>query len=345
MTFLDHWRRQDYVALREMRGSIEHRPPVASWTWSKTSVLFLSRKWHLAGSEIYAHRWGQNLKLRGYDVTFTTPRVALSWSPEHLWSYGAIVCVHGASAEMANKLFHFGAYGPRIVGMVNTTSSSLDPIRLADLVIANTEAEAHFEQAVGSVVVLHPPLGDFKITRSDTQALGLASSGYVTQVNLDKKHKNPKVFTHLAHSFPTHSFLAVLGAYGEQDVPDLPNVTTLPNGARSVQQALARTKLLLQPSTKESYGMTIAEAVSAGVPVVCSDLPGPHEAAGEHAAIYVGDPDDLEAWKRAFVLALTYYGRMLADCQERAFQLARREGAELEHAFKALRAVIETRQA
>jgi hypothetical protein len=60
-------------------------------------------------------------------------------------------------------------------------------------------------------------------------------------------------------------------------------------------QALLRgARALLLPSFAEGYGMPVAEALSVGTPVICSDLPALREAGGEVPDFL--DPLDGPAW-------------------------------------------------
>lgn len=336
MNWLDAWHRQDFAALRDLRRSVPDRFH-APWIPGRR-VLFVSRKWHLAGSEVYARRWGEDLSARQWDVTFTTTKLALSWTEEHLWNYAAIVCVHGAIAELAHRLYGWGALGPRFVGMVNTAPSTGDPIRIADLLVSNTHAEARPEESLGNVIVLHPPL--------DT-ALARTAPGdqrdAIVQVNLDRRVKNPQVFQYLAEQFPLHRFIAIRGAYGEQVIPALPNVEVRPVQADAVRNVLlSRAKLLLCPSTRESYGMVVAEALSVGVPCLVSDLPGLRECAGD-GALYL-DPADLPAWRRGVQLAETWYAKLRAAALTRGDALFTQQRAELANAAYHLEKLILTRK-
>jgi glycosyltransferase involved in cell wall biosynthesis len=60
--------------------------------------------------------------------------------------------------------------------------------------------------------------------------------------------------------------------------------------AEEVRQELAAADLFLFPSHYESFGIAVLEALAAGVPVVCSDLPALREVAGS-AAIFVASAD------------------------------------------------------
>jgi glycosyltransferase involved in cell wall biosynthesis len=77
------------------------------------------------------------------------------------------------------------------------------------------------------------------------------------------------------------------------------------NGCSDQQMhALLRgARALLLPSFAEGYGMPVAEALSIGVPVLCSDLPALREAGG--AVPDYLDPLDGPAWRRHI---LDYYG-------------------------------------
>lgn len=57
---------------------------------------------------------------------------------------------------------------------------------------------------------------------------------------------------------------------------------------------LAGALALLAPSLDEGFGLTLAEALSAGVPAVASDIPAHREQAGRHALLL--DPADEDGW-------------------------------------------------
>ncbi|QJU57630.1 glycosyltransferase family 4 protein [Sphingomonas sp. AP4-R1] len=82
-----------------------------------------------------------------------------------------------------------------------------------------------------------------------------------------------------------------------------------------VTETLARAKALLLPSFAEGYGMPVTEALSLGVPVVCSDLAALREAGGE-VPDYL-DPLDGSSWRD---IILDYHR---SDSPLRAAQLAR----------------------
>jgi glycosyltransferase involved in cell wall biosynthesis len=56
--------------------------------------------------------------------------------------------------------------------------------------------------------------------------------------------------------------------------PNLEYIENSPNMA----DVYARTGILIQPSKYESYGKAACEAMSQGIPVVCTDTPGLREA-------------------------------------------------------------------
>lgn len=66
---------------------------------------------------------------------------------------------------------------------------------------------------------------------------------------------------------------------------------------RRLSALLRGAAALLMPSFAEGYGMPVAEALSVGTPVICSDLPALHEVGGD-APDYL-DPLDGPGWRRA----------------------------------------------
>lgn len=65
---------------------------------------------------------------------------------------------------------------------------------------------------------------------------------------------------------------------------------------------LAGARATLVPSTYEGFGLPIVEAMAAGSPVLCSDIPVFREVAGSAAALL--SPDDPAAWARAIEQAV-----------------------------------------
>lgn len=64
-----------------------------------------------------------------------------------------------------------------------------------------------------------------------------------------------------------------------------------------VSEILAGARALLFPTIAEGYGLPVSEALSLGVPVLCSDLPVLREVGGD-VPEYL-DPFDLPAWQKA----------------------------------------------
>ena len=146
----------------------------------------------------------------------------------------------------------------------------------AALVIWNSEWVAAKAGAdwTGPSMVVTPPVWCADYARPVDEPYGDA----VTLLNLAEA-KGAHLFYALARRLPDVPFLGVRGAYGEQVDPpeDLPNVTILPNQP-DVRKVYARTRVLLMPSTYESFGRCAVEAAAAGVPSIGSDATGLVEA-------------------------------------------------------------------
>lgn len=93
--------------------------------------------------------------------------------------------------------------------------------------------------------------------------------------------KGGELFREMAEALPDVGFLGVRGSYGtQQELDDLPNVEVVGpvDHDRMAAEVWARTKLLVAPSSYESWGRAAVEAMTSGVPVVASPTPGLVEA-------------------------------------------------------------------
>lgn len=138
-------------------------------------------------------------------------------------------------------------------------------------------------------IVVRPPVvaADYATTPGDR----------VTLVNVCA-NKGGNVFWTLAERMPDVQFLAVEGAYGTQIIKDLPNVDVQRHvpGRQMRAAVYGRTRILLMPSSYESWGRTAVEAMCSGIPVIAHPTPGLVESLGS-AGTFV-DRDDLAGWER-----------------------------------------------
>lgn len=139
-----------------------------------------------------------------------------------------------------------------------------------------------------SVIVRPPVFGeDYATTPGDR----------VTLVNLFAE-KGAATFYALAERMPDVSFLAVRGGYGAQVIrDDLPNVEVLDHvpGHEMAERVYSRTRVLLMPSSYESWGRVGVEAMHSGIPVIAHPTPGLLESLGD-AGVFA-DRTDVAAWE------------------------------------------------
>ena len=114
---------------------------------------------------------------------------------------------------------------------------------------------------------------------------------------------------------------AVERSTSHQIMPNRPNVEVIGKTSNMRDDVYARTRVLLMPSTRESWGMTGVEAMASGIPVIASPLPGLRESLG-FAGIFV-DPSDHQGWVDAIVRLddPDVYGEASAKAVERSVEL------------------------
>jgi hypothetical protein len=162
----------------------------------------------------------------------------------------------------------------------------------------------------------------------------------ITLVNCNPE-KGGHVLEQLARRMPDVEFLAVTGAYGKQILPDLPNVEIVEHvdGQDMRDKVYGRTRILLMPSSYESWGRAGVEALASGIPVVAHPTPGLTESLGE-AGIFV-DRNDIDGYEAVLRKLMTAPEYRLATKRARARSAELNPGAELDawcHAVETLTA-------
>lgn len=120
-------------------------------------------------------------------------------------------------------------------------------------------------------MVLTPPI-DYRNFKRTT------NGKYITLVNCNE-NKGGHVLVELAKALPQYSFLGVKGGYGEQITEDLPNLTYYGNGM-NIKSVLKDTAILIQPSSFETFGQAVFEAMCCGIPVIVHPTTGLLECVG-----------------------------------------------------------------
>ncbi len=269
---------------------------------------------HNAGAEWMLHTMLRALAARGHDVQVHLHRYGaglpgrydldgvqvfpLQASYFPLAGQGADVLVGHLDGVPA--LAAYGrAWGVPTVALVhNTHAPSFAGAAACDLAVYNAvwtaEAAADFYGAHRLVppadLTVRPPVvaADYATTPGDR----------VTLVNLCEA-KGGGLLWELAERMPDVAFLAVQGSYGDQLVPTTvpDNVEVLPSvpGALMRDRVYGRTRIVLMPSSYESWGRVGVEAMASGIPVIAHPTPGLTESLGD-AGVFA-DRDDVDAWE------------------------------------------------
>lgn len=187
---------------------------------------------------------------------------------------------------------------------------------LADSVIVNSTATGEsfkpwIEQSARKIDLHVALLGTEPLAAADPLIEG-DERPYFVCIGTIEPRKNHllllNLWRHLAETLPTENVprLVVIGRRGwenEQVIDMLERCPALKghveefNGCSDLRLAvlLRGARALLMPSFAEGYGMPVAEALSVGTPVLCSDIPALREV-GREAPDYL-DPLDGPGWK------------------------------------------------
>lgn len=263
--------------------------------------------YHNAGAETMAHQLCRWLTVRGHHVqvlsrgvvagpTYEGVRVKtrgpLRWLERELKPPGSVVITHLDETPLVEpEARRLGV--PLVHVLHNHRQLEYHNVTYAGLIVANTQWVADsIPDRLADVprVVLHPPT-----FTADYPTDGSARAT-VTLVNLTEG-KGAPLFYELARRLPHRQFLAVTGGYGVQlAAPSLPNLTVRPNRP-DMAGVWDQTRVLLAPSSYESFGKAAAEALASAIPVIAHPTEGLVESLG-NAGIFA-DRDDPDAWVEA----------------------------------------------
>lgn len=296
----------------------EQRPAPVEKTYSPMRVVVRVHGYpprHNAGSEWMAHSMLRALVARGHECSVWLSRYSADRDPYELdgiqvvpfaarmdfadaakhadviLSYWENVPSAGALAREFGRPFVVIAHNASRLVLRNLGGAST-ALAVYNSEYVRSEADLFFSEYRQSSrpdrsIVVRPPVfaDEYRTTPGDC----------ITLINLCAD-KGGHVFWRLAERLPDKKFLAVKGAYGDQVVKDLPNVEVLEQrpGSRMRDEVYARTRVLLMPSTHESWGRTAAEAMVSGIPVIANPTPGLSESLGE-AGIFA-ERGDIDAW-------------------------------------------------
>jgi glycosyltransferase involved in cell wall biosynthesis len=191
--------------------------------------------------------------------------------------------------------------------------------RLADVIVANSQDTAnlflrHFakERDLDSVVVARLGVG------IPAHKAGPAAAGdrpYFVMVGTIEPRKNHLLLLNLwralrAELGPDTPRLIIIGGRGWENENTIDMLERSPALRGVVEERgrvsddemarlLAGARALLMPSFAEGFGLPLAEALSIGVPAICSDLPALREVGGDVPEFI--DPIDGLGWRSAIL--------------------------------------------
>lgn len=279
------------------------------------ALVHFSHPWRMAGSETVLHELLKAASLAGHDVhLYCTHEFAdKNWTgKEPVITYDGITIsrhrnVITAAQVMANNkpnvvVSHHQhvLYAIRKARVLKARSVFLvhNPLDLnqrplamkPDLVVFNSDHVRETLSKFGEPrqsMTFHPPLTP---DRHRVEKTG----DRLTLVNLNRD-KGSELFYRLAELEPNRKFLGVIGAHGVQYVRrDLPNVQIMDH-TPDMKTVWAQTRVLLMPSSVESYGLTAPEAGLNGIPTIAHPTPGLVENIGDGGLF--ADRDDPHHWR------------------------------------------------
>lgn len=249
----------------------------------------------LVGAWITTHEYLAELTRHGHEVdvvTFLAERptydldgVTVHGRRHRPTTHHELVVGHAGDRGHAERI----AAGRPLVTMVHGGNiAGAAALRSSALLVFNSEHLAGSTPHTAPSIVARPPVRADRYAVTPGDQVTLAS--FTTE-------KGGRLLVELARRMPDVQFLAVRGGYGQHvRDPRLPNLEVV-DATPDARDIYRRTRLLLTPSIRESWGRVGIEAAVSGIPTIAHPTPGARESLGD-AATYV-DRRDIAGWQRA----------------------------------------------
>jgi len=303
---------------------------------------------HNAGAEWMLHHMLKWLKSRGHEIIVSCPdprakefegiKIVDRFGPTHqrnYYNWSDIVVSHlDYTGKVINKIR--AANRPACFIMHNTHHNTMiDMIAHRSILCFNSKYTAsvpYYKHKESTIVYPPCPVEYYKTKRGGGR--------YITLVNHAQK-KGSDVFHEMAKRLPDFEFLGVKGGYFHQNKERIPNVTYREN-TPNIKKSYQVTKVILMPSSYESFGRVAIEGYASGIPCVAAPTEGLIESLGD-AGIFV-DLWDLDGWEDAINKLMTdkdYYQEMQAKARARAAELEGMLNKQMEDLTNLMQRAIE----
>ena len=265
---------------------------------------------HNCGSEWMAHHINKFLLSKGHEIKvchqdgskygikdiyqFDGVDVFPPYNTEGMFRWADVILTHldysGKTIQMATQL------GKPVIFFHHNSHHSFYQHRIEQGkvgVVYNSVWQSKEAGFNNKSCVLHPPV-DWKYY--DVMTGDPYDNEYITLIGLSM-NKGGEVLYKIAEAMPERKFLGVKGSYDPQIMdPNVKNVEVLEN-TPNILEIYKKTRILLMPSTYESWGRTATEAMCNGIPVIANPTPGLRENL-DYAGLFC-DLTSLEPWLKA----------------------------------------------
>jgi glycosyltransferase involved in cell wall biosynthesis len=256
---------------------------------------------HVAGSEVMLHKILLNLKNKGFDVRVLTNNPGAK-------EYEGVMIEH-FSGDKANEwitwsdiIFTHHGFSKNAIHMAKrlqkpvvllihndprTRMNKLAKLPLVDLVVSNSLWVKNLVRRTKDSMIIYPP------TDPDTYSVNKTGDA-ITLINMNED-KGGKIFWELARILKDRKFIGVKGSYGKQiEYKDKLSNVTIIEKTLNIKNIYEQSRIIIMPSSHESWGMVAMEAACSGIPTIASTTEGLQESLG-FAGVFA-DLDSVADW-------------------------------------------------